>query len=331
MGKSFGLSILMHAIVLLCFGIYRSPRPEFSSSSTVLQTRTLSLEDFQKEFPKEAKKIKEVAQKLKKAQLVQVDDRLKSEDAPHFLQKSFLGRHNQRFDQNTRAARVGEFKNILKEGLKDARDLFKITEEFKEKNPASTESKDTASLEKTPSPQGKTYRFTPNKESTKGRAPASLQNDSGPSGDGFSATDDYLPDIAIAANTLLNTREYKFASFYERIREKLNHQWQSRVRAEMENLYLQGVQHIEGERITKLRIALNPEGRVVKIEKYGSAGFHELDRAAIHAFEAAGPFPNPPRELLEASGQLLSIDWHFVVMGGRTGMRIRVYRSPAGL
>lgn len=331
MKKPLGLSILVHAIALLCFGVFRSPSPGFSESSTPLQTRTLSLEDFQKEFPQEAKKIKEVAQKLKKAQIVQVDDRLKTEEAPHDLQKSFLGRHNQRFDQNTRAARVGEFKNVLKEGLKDARDLFKITEEFTEKTAAATEGKDITSLEKTSAPQGKTYRFTQNKESPRSRAPASLQADSGPLGDGFSATDDYLPDIAVAANTLLNTREYKFASFYERIREKLNHQWQSRVRAEMESLYLQGVHHIEGERTTKLRIALNPEGRVVKIEKYGSAGFHELDRAAVNAFEVAGPFSNPPRELLEGSEQLLSIDWHFVVIGGRTGMRVRVHRSPAGL
>jgi protein TonB len=170
------------------------------------------------------------------------------------------------------------------------------------------------------------------------RAPASIPNadpvDESPhnpqSGEGFSATDDYLPHIAIGANTLLNTREYKYASFYERIREKLNHQWKTFVRSEMEGLYIQGVRQIEGERITKLRIELDQNGHVSKISKYGSAGYRELDRAAIKAFEVAGPFSNPPKELLEGKDLRVSIDWHFVIVGGsHTGLNMRVHRHPA--
>lgn len=333
MRKALGISFVLHALFFVWISLAPTSNESFESLDSALQTRTLSPEEFAKEFPEEAKELKkivrEAVQKLKTKQIVQSDDKLKSKEAPNPLQESYLARHNQRFDHNTRAARVGEFKNVLKEGLKDARDLFKIDAH---QNPTLKAKNDTQ-----PTAKGSTHSFV--QKPVSNRSPASMpaadplnEASSAAQGDGLSATDDYLPHVAIAANTLLNTREYKYASFYERIREKLNHQWQRLVRAEMESLYLQGVPSIEGERTTKLRIALDPQGHVTKIEKYGSAGYQELDRAAVSAFKVAGPFSNPPQELLEGTDQkIVSIDWHFVVVGGPTGMRVRIRRHPAGM
>jgi TonB family protein len=304
MKRALLLSIFLHTLVA-CFFLWgpqaknslRSP----SSETPTLQTRTLSEDELAREFPHSR-------------QIVQTDDQIKTQAQPHAHQEVFLGRHNQRVDNNTRAARVGEFKNVLKEGLKDARDLFKLSPS------ENTFAKDSEEL---PAAQGETMSFAQ-------RAPAAHIPD-GPSGEGFSATDDYLPHVAIGANTLLNTREYKYASFYERIREKLNHQWQRLVQSEMEGLYLQGVRRIEGERITKLRIELDEKGFVTNIERYGSAGYRELDRAAIKAFEIAGPFPNPPQELLKEDGAKVKIDWHFVVLSTHNmAPRVSVKRMPAG-
>jgi protein TonB len=300
--RALVLSIGAHLLVLVFFAVGKpkSHLPEPFPAKT-LSTRVLS----EKEF------LKETAP-TKRAQLVQTDDQLKTKEVPLEHQDVFLGRHNQRVDQNTRAARVGAFKNVLKEGLKDARDLFKIESETSAQRAPASITKDES--------QGQTTRF-----------PSSVPGPSPTPGEGHSATDDYLPHMAIGANTLLNTREYKYASFFERIREKLNHQWQTRLRSEMEGLYLQGVRGFSGERLTKLRVILDSQGAVKRIIKEGSAGYVELDRAAVGAFHAAAPFPNPPKDLLEGSEATLSIDWHFVVMGNENlGLRMRVDRVPAG-
>ncbi len=100
----------------------------------------------------------------------------------------------------------------------------------------------------------------------------------------------------------------------------------------MESLYLQGMKGFTGERITKLRVILDAQGEVQRIDRAGSAGYVELDRAAVGAFHAASPFPNPPKDLLEGPNSTLTIDWHFVVVGQPdSGIRMRVERAPAGL
>ena len=42
-----------------------------------------------------------------------------------------------------------------------------------------------------------------------------------------------------------------------------------------------------------------------------TSGVEELDAAAIESFNKAGPFPNPPKEMLE-NGRA-KIEWGFVV------------------
>lgn len=313
MRRTLFFSLVLHAVLLAV--LWKSKPAQHAqkhSPPPALQTRVLSEKAFAKEFQRESKR----------AQIVQADDQLKSTVPPEANKEAYLARHHQRFDQNTRAARVGEFKNVLKEGTRDASDLFKLAPEDATPKTAEaapkTPTREPAAVEENTS--GKTTRF-----------PASHQAQTGPVGDGQSATDDYLPHVAIGANTLLNTREYKYASFFERIREKLNHQWQRRLRSEMESLYLQGVDGFQGERMTKLRVTLDSRGEVVRIMKEGSAGYIEFDRAAIGAFHAASPFPNPPKDLLEGSEANISIDWHFVVMGAEnSGFRVRVDRAPAG-
>lgn len=315
MRRALLFSLAFHFAVVAILWIRKAPSSQVSApQQKSLKTRILS----QKEF------LKETGQKpTKRAQIIQADDQLKTAQAPLEHEEVFLARHNQRVDHNTRAARIGAFKNVLKEGVRDTRDLFKLakddSEEAPAQKPANRAKRGPASVPN--KSQGETMRFPASVTSEHPLAP----------GEGFSATDDYLPNAAIGANTLLNAREYKYASFFERIREKLNHQWQTRLRSEMEGLYLQGVRGFSGERLTKLKVILNSEGEIIRIEKEGSAGYLELDRAAVTAFEAAAPFPNPPKDLLEGSNPSLSIDWHFVVVGSENmGVRTRVRRVPAG-
>ncbi|HWE29492.1 MAG TPA: energy transducer TonB, partial [Polyangia bacterium] len=58
------------------------------------------------------------------------------------------------------------------------------------------------------------------------------------------------------------------------------------------------------DRITVLRIHLQPDGKLAGWTIMQASGVDFLDDEAIGAFKKAGPFPNPPKELVEADGQI---------------------------
>ncbi len=299
MNRSLFASIAGHALIAIL--LWQNPSafmgaPQKTPSS--IQTRTLSEKEFNK-----------ILSKNQKAQIVQSEDSIKTEKfIPNLNEKTFLSKQNQYVDRNTRSARIGDHKNILKEGLPPIENLFKL----QSSNTAMKLKSDDLNQE---TAKGKTHKFS--------RQPASV-------GDGISATDDYLPDIAISANTLLNTQEYIFASFYDRIREKLKHQWQSLLKTELEGLQRKGAPMFEGERTTKLKIFMNSQGEVKTIQKLGSAGYIELDQAAVDAFRIASPFPNPPQAMIEKENGVLQIEWHFVVLGsGQSGVRVNLQRHDS--
>jgi TonB family protein len=309
-------SFVVHAAVLLLLTLkapWKDSILEFEPKSS-LETRTLSEEDFRKLSQNPARNSEQIVQSenLKSNQDLQ---------AP-LSQKIFKSEATNVVDQNTRAARNGEFKNVLKEGLRESSN----------RAPASASASDSEEAPKSEvSPLMKNL-FTlptpaPEKAGGPDRKTASLPP-AGASGEGFSATNDYLPDVAIGANTLLNTHEFKYYSFYERIRQKLSFQWESRLKNEFNKLVQQGVQQITGDRITKLRVHIKKDGSIVRTDLMGTSGYHELDRAALEAFRAASPFPNPPSGLMSTQEEL-SIDWSFVVVTAEdNGVRLSVRRNP---
>ena len=66
------------------------------------------------------------------------------------------------------------------------------------------------------------------------------------------------------------------------------------------------------DRITRLVIVLNRFGELMKIRVKNSSGFRELDEAGMDAFKEASPFPNPPKDLINESGEV-KIHWDFVL------------------
>jgi protein TonB len=127
-----------------------------------------------------------------------------------------------------------------------------------------------------------------------------------------SSTNDYIQDIPLGDLTHLNTVEYKYYGFYHRIRQKLEQFWGRSLYAKAEQLASQGrrVPATE-ELITALLVTLNHQGKVIEIKIKGSSGIKELDEAAIESFNDAGPFPNPPKDLI-VNGRV-TLEWGFVV------------------
>lgn len=129
---------------------------------------------------------------------------------------------------------------------------------------------------------------------------------------GLSATNDYVQEVGLGDFTQLNTVEYKFYGFFHRIRQKLEQFWGKSIQEKSHALFKAGRRlPASQDLITSLQVTLNAKGEIVNVKIMGASGVKELDDAAIDSFNEAGPFPNPPKDLL-VNGQA-TIEWGFVV------------------
>lgn len=127
-----------------------------------------------------------------------------------------------------------------------------------------------------------------------------------------SSTNDFVDKVPVGDVTHLNTVEYKYYGFYHRIREKLEQFWGRSIHEKAEEMVRNGRRIIASEDlITALQITLNSQGEIVDIKVLGTSGVKELDDAAIESFNEAGPFPNPPRDLVV--NDRVTLEWGFVV------------------
>lgn len=119
---------------------------------------------------------------------------------------------------------------------------------------------------------------------------------SGPSNEaseGGGAPNDDLENVEAGAGTFLNTREWKYASFFNRVKQAVSARWNpdSRLRAKNREL--------GASRVTVLRVSLRPDGTVADLFVTQSSGLDELDVEAMNAFTKAQPFANPPPALVQ--------------------------------
>ncbi len=146
-------------------------------------------------------------------------------------------------------------------------------------------------------------------------------------GDGPSATDDHLDNVKKGMQTLLSTREFVYYSYYNRIKEKLRQYWEPKIKEKMERILRQGRTIASDDRITKVVIILDKSGTLVRVQIIGASGLVDLDEAAVEAFRAAAPFPNPPKGIVEKDG-LIRIRWDFVLEARETVLQSEtVYAS----
>jgi TonB family protein len=108
------------------------------------------------------------------------------------------------------------------------------------------------------------------------------------------AANDHLDQVPIGDGTFLNTREFKYASFFNRVKQKVGEQWH------IEDAMRRGAPSMSSRnRVTVVDVVLDAEGRIAAIEVTQSCGFDNLDEEAMAAFKRAAPFYNVPTGLLE--------------------------------
>jgi TonB family protein len=120
---------------------------------------------------------------------------------------------------------------------------------------------------------------------------------------------DHLEDVEEGETTSLNTKQWKHASFFNRLKRQVSQNWDPNrvLQAEDPRGNVYGVR----DRITHLLVTLDPTGHLVDAVVVRTSGFPSLDEEAIRAFRAAEPFPNPPPELVDPRSGRISFPFGF--------------------
>lgn len=135
----------------------------------------------------------------------------------------------------------------------------------------------------------------------------------GDTSEGGGAPNDNLANVAAGDGTFLNTREWKYASFFNRVKQAVSAKWDpnGRLRAQNRSFGLD-------DRTTVLHLALRPDGSVADAYVAKSCGIDVLDQEAVKAFEKAQPFANPPAALVENG--FIRFSFSFTVSNGEPGV-----------
>ena len=119
-----------------------------------------------------------------------------------------------------------------------------------------------------------------------------------------SMTSNYLPESTIGNETLLNTKEFAFHTFYIRMKREIEGFWHP-------DRTLGQNQALHGTYITTITVVLDAGGYLIQANVIKSSGINSLDFEAKQAIEKASPFPNPPKELL-SEDQKIRVNWNFI-------------------
>jgi TonB family protein len=133
---------------------------------------------------------------------------------------------------------------------------------------------------------------------------------------------DYIKDVPKGEETLLNSKEFRYATFFNRVKRGVSDHWNPGEVYLRHDPYgnIYGVK----DRYTVLNVVLDSDGDLSDVTVARSSGVGFLDDEAVHAFQLASPFPNPPQGLLENDGLIRFQFGFFFEIGDRP--KIRAFR-----
>jgi TonB family protein len=293
--SSFSVSVLLHFFIFFVCAVLITKR---AAQVEPKKYTWIEVEPISKPLSKPTQDLKS------KNQVVQTE-KAKPTDAP--LPDAFLGEHNQVVDRET----VSKNRNTVMEhtGQKTNTQI----------RPAQSETVKTTAKEKpqtqvaaVPSLGDLAVPIVPKYQpKTMKKLEEEARNDNW--ADQGSAPQDYVNGYHESDRTLLNTKEYLFYGYYQRIRARLDSAWVPILKSRLVHYYNSG-RHLasEMEHRTKVLVVMNGTGEIVKVELVSESGPRDLDEAAIDAFNEAGPFPNPPKGIVNTGG-VIEIPWEFIL------------------
>lgn len=281
------LTIDFKKIPVLCLTLILSVLFHFISLHTEHQIHEPRIED---RFSNEPFEIVELPtqKKTKPMAIVQTQDAKNREENPD---AKFLSDRTQKAEKDERSKNIGEFKDATGDGAQAA----------------STSIAGAKNLAFPPdlTEDGGEMHASPEQLESLSLRDLSVRDEA-------SSNDSVSKDVEGGSRTVLSTREFRYFSYYQRIRDLLRQHWGPNVQQKLMRLWQKGKMVNADEWTTQLHILLDRSGRVQKIAKISSCGVTDIDSAAVEAFEKAGPFPNPPRGLLDEDG-FVRINWSFIL------------------
>lgn len=121
---------------------------------------------------------------------------------------------------------------------------------------------------------------------------------------------DHLPNVAEGNATWLNSRSFKYASYFNNVKRAVGRVWDPimyRLFASREDLRSGGTSNY----VTVVVVTLDGAGNLEDVEVSRSSGVAVVDQAALDAFRGVGRFPNPPRGLADPDGRI-RFDFGFI-------------------
>ena len=126
-------------------------------------------------------------------------------------------------------------------------------------------------------------------------------------------SNDALQSIDVGEGTFLNAREFKYASFFNRLKRSVAQRWDPLLEVQRRD----PTGNIYGwrARMTTVLVSLDQLGALQQTAVEQSCGVDFLDQEAVAAFERAAPFPNPPSGLADTQGNIrflfnFHVDFH---------------------
>jgi TonB family protein len=124
-----------------------------------------------------------------------------------------------------------------------------------------------------------------------------------------------LDDVEEGEGTFLNTREFKYAGFYNRFRREMINFWHPfdewRRRDPTGNIYG------SRERMTVVTITLKPDGSLRETQILQSSGIDFFDQGVLAAVRRGQPYPNPPKGMIGPDGNITFEFGFSVTLDGR--------------
>ncbi|HEY8376808.1 MAG TPA: TonB family protein, partial [Nannocystis sp.] len=124
-----------------------------------------------------------------------------------------------------------------------------------------------------------------------------------------SPLENMVPEVRPGNQTALRSRKHPFAQFIATMHRSIHDKWAFGF---LEQLDTMGRNHElnKPDLWTRVEIVLNSDGSIDKLRTVRFSGNMQFDGAAREVVRNAGPFPQPPREILSGNGKVY-IHWAF--------------------
>ncbi len=125
---------------------------------------------------------------------------------------------------------------------------------------------------------------------------------------------DRFEDVEEGRETALNAVSWRHAPFFQRLARQVERYWKPGEEFRLHD----PSGHVYGfrDRETVVKVVLNRNGSVRHLYVVQESGAGFLDDEAVEAIDRAGPFPNPPRGLVDERDDIIAFNFTFMVHVG---------------